>query len=73
MSSSFQLENAGGFEQWRRAITERANLLLTDDLLETEKDTLPDPSDDIRRPECLKDDANTRQIALWKQESVSFY
>ena len=66
MNSSFPLKNAGGFEQWRRAITERAAQLLTDHLLETEDDTAPDPSLRIQRPECLKDDANTQQIALWE-------
>ena len=39
---------------------------MTDDLLETEDDTALDPSLQIRRPECLKDDANTQQIALWE-------
>lgn len=35
MSSLSLLKNAGGFEQWRRAVTERAEQLLTDDLPET--------------------------------------
>ena len=40
MGSSFLLKNAGGSEKWCRAITERAKMLLTDDLFETENDTL---------------------------------
>ena len=66
MSMIFVLKNAGGFEQWKRAIIERASQLLTDDLLETETDQSPDPFLKIQRPACLKDNASTQEIALWE-------
>ena len=72
MSSSFMLKNAGGFEQWRRAVIERAAQLLTDDLLETVNDEAPDPSLQIKRPKCLKDDATTQEIALWEARERQF-
>ncbi|KAI0993272.1 hypothetical protein K3495_g14912 [Podosphaera aphanis] len=72
MSSTFPLKNAGGFERWRRAIKERASQLLTDDLLEVDKDDAPDPSLEINRPTPLKDEATTQDIALWEARERQF-
>ncbi|KAI0996185.1 hypothetical protein K3495_g11994 [Podosphaera aphanis] len=66
MSLTFLLKNAGGFEQWRRTVTERAAQLLTEDLLETENDNAADPSLSIERPTVLGYNATTQEIALWE-------
>ncbi|KAI1003677.1 hypothetical protein K3495_g4529 [Podosphaera aphanis] len=66
MSLTFLLKNAGGFEQWRRTVTERATQLLTENLLETENDNAADPSLSIERPTVLGDNATTQEIALWE-------
>lgn len=71
MNSNFQLKNAGGFDRWRRAITEKAALLLTEDLLETENDEVEDPYSNIRS-HLPSDNATTQEIALWEARERQF-
>ena len=66
MENQILLRNAGGFERWKNAIIEKAAILLTEDLIDTENDDSPDPCDNIVRPRMLKDNATTQDIALWE-------